>query len=140
MVLVKKMEKSRGKKPIFRKVAGSSPKSGRSVARVLNEKKRLRGLKKSLMAQMRACLTPNLHIRRFAIAPFLTLWQDAACVLKKEAQTPFFFLLFLFFLTLNFTGHPNRYFYLNRYASVGPTVGFKSAPKRVHPWGALRSL
>jgi hypothetical protein len=55
------------------------------------------------MAQMRACLTPILHICRFALTLFLTMWQDAACVLQKSRDALFFFLFFFFFLSLYFT-------------------------------------
>ena len=100
MVLVLEMEKSRGKKPIFRKVAGSSPKSGRSVARVLNEKKRTTRAQKEFDGSNESL--PHAHSTHMQICPntFLNIVAGRGVCIAKEAhtpQTPFFFSFFFFF-------------------------------------------
>ena len=108
MVLVLKMEKSRGKKPIFRKVAGSSPKSGCSVARVLNEKKRTTRAQKEFDGSNESL--PHAHSTHMQIClnAFLNNVAGRGVCIAKESRRSFFFPFFFFFLSLYFTGHPNR--------------------------------
>ena len=101
MVLVLKMEKSRGKKPIFRKVAGSSPKSGRSVARVLNEKKRTTRAQKEFDGSNESL--PHAHSTHMQICPntFLNIVAGRGVCIAKESQRSFLFPLF-FSLSFSF--------------------------------------
>jgi hypothetical protein len=106
MVLVLKMEKSRGKKPIFRKVAGSSPKSGRSVARVLNEKKRTTRAQKEFDGSNESL--PHVHSTHMQIClnAFLIIVAGRGVCIAKEAQLLFFFPSFNFFLTFKLYRSP----------------------------------